>query len=78
MGRYVTQTVEVDVEVDLSYFDDGEIRDEAEHRGLLDNEKDGDRELNHIKWEWNHGSKKEALILLEKYLELSGLSQLNF
>lgn len=62
----------------ISDYSDDEIYEEAETRGLLDSPDLEDKELEHIRWEWQFGSKREALILLEKYLELDGLSQLNF
>lgn len=55
----------------LSDYSNDEIWDEADARGLF-NESDEDTELGHIRWEWNNGSKQEALKLLKFYMEDRG------
>jgi hypothetical protein len=75
---YVTKSVDVDVEIDLSEFDDQDIIDEYSDRGLNEQEKEFnafERDMEHVKWEWYHGSKTEALKILESLLKLDGLSK---
>jgi hypothetical protein len=74
---YATKTVEVDI--DLDDFDDDDIYEEFHERGLAANDdemNDFYAKLDHIKWEWQFGNKKEALRLLEQLTELKGLTDL--
>lgn len=74
---YATKTVEVDI--DLDDFDDDDIYKEFHERGLIaedDEINDFYSKMEHIKWEWERGSRKEALILLERLTDLRGLADL--
>ena len=77
---YVTKSVDIDI--NLEDFDDDEIYEEYHGRGLRDREDDVDEisefdaKMEHIKWEWDRGSQKEALILLERLTGLKDLSNL--
>ena len=70
-----TVLTEVEVEIDLDNFDDGELIQELEDRGYHVSEMEHD--IIGIEYDWNRGAKKEALILLErKFPELIGISKL--
>lgn len=70
-----TVLTEVEVEIDLDNFEDGELIEELEARGYFISESEHD--IIGIEYDWNRGARKEALILLErKFPELIGISKL--
>jgi hypothetical protein len=70
---------EVEVDVDLDDFDDGEIIDYMERQGYTVTKNPAARtSFTDVAWHIERGNLKEALILLERELpELKGISSLN-
>lgn len=70
--KYFTERVEIDV--DLSEWEDEELIEEIRSRGY---QVDKEPDMISAEYNWQRGAKKEALILLERqFPEFIGLSKL--